>query len=200
MVFYGNVPGQLQAIAGEHGISITFKDISRSGVSLSYSKDTAISEMQSRNYDYVVLQDQAARPFDDVEGFLEDMRILCQVAKESGAQPVIYNPAWASINGQPDEERLSVSTALYRQAAEENDALLVNAADAWIYAYQEIPQVSLYRKHNIHANDAGAFFTACVFAATLFEVHLTRIPQQNRYKGNDALALAEAAWEFTRRG
>jgi len=36
-----------------------------------------------------------------------------------------------------------------------------------------------------------------VFAATLFNLHIEEIPKDSMYKGNDALALAHAAWEFT---
>lgn len=197
MVFYGNVPGQLQAIAQENGVAITYKDISQNGASLSEQRDNAIREIKARNYDYVVLQDHAARPFNDVEGFLYDIQLLCEEARASGAIPVLYDPPWASVDGHPDEERLSVSTALYQQAAAENDAILVRAADAWVYAYQELPGISLYKRFDFHANEAGAYLTACVFAATLFEIQVQSVPAQKCYRGSDALNLAQAAWEST---
>lgn len=200
-VFVGDVPGQLQAIAKLHGIDIIYKDLSRHGNrggTLSELRVDAISEMQSRKFHYVVLQDQTRGSLNDVEGLLNEIRILSDAARESGAIPVLYNSAWATINGQPDEGRLKISTEAYKRAADENEAILVNAADAWVHAYETIPEISLYTRFDLrgpHANNAGAFVTACVFAATLFDLHIEEIPKDNRYRGSDAIVLAQVAWE-----
>jgi len=82
---------------------------------------------------------------------------------------------------------------------DENDVVLVNAADAWIYAYQTIPEISLITRFDPrgpHPSKAGGFLTACVFAATLFDLRIEDIPRDSLYKGNDAIDLAKAAWEF----
>ncbi len=202
-VFVGDVPGQLQAIAKMHGVDIIYKDMSRHGNrggTLSELRDDAISEMQSGRFDYVVLQDQTRKSFNYVEELLDEIKTLSDAARESGAIPVLYNSAWATTNGQPDEESLKVSTEVYKRAADENDAILLNAADAWIHAYETIPEISLYTRFDLrgpHANNAGAFLTACVFAATLFDLQIEDIPKDNRYSGSDIIALAQAAWEFT---
>jgi len=198
-VFVGDVPGQLQTLSRANGIEIVYRDISRHGASLSDSKENAIIEMQNRRFNYVVLQDRNIRPLNDTEGFLEDIRFLSDAARENGAIPVLYNPAWANTNGQPYEERQKIFTEVYKRAAYENNGILVNADDAWIYAYKTIPGISLYSRFDLrgpHANNAGAFLTACVFTATLFNLHIEAIPQNNRYRGRDAIALAQAAWEF----
>lgn len=61
-VFYGNVPEQLSEILNTYGIEIRYKDISVNGATLNDLKDNAAFEMQSKNYDYVVFQDQTRRP------------------------------------------------------------------------------------------------------------------------------------------
>lgn len=112
---------------------------------------------------------------------------------------MLYNPAWTNINGQPNEERQRAFTEVYKRADDENDAALVNAGDAWVYAYQTIPGISLYNRFDLrgpHANKAGAYFTACVFAATLFDLYIEDIPDDNLYSGRDAVELAQAAWDF----
>ena len=195
-VFVGNLPQQLQKIAGIHDVEIIYKDISRHGNrggTLSELSTKAIDEMQKYKFDYVVIQ--VGRSFDNLDG----IKSLCEAAKENGTVPLLYNSAWAYIDGKPNEERLSVSTEISRQAADENDAVLVNVADAWIFAYQEIPEISLCTKFDPrgpHANKAGGFFTACVFAATIFDLHIKEIPNDNLYKGNDAIDLAQTAWKF----
>ena len=59
-----------------------------------------------------------------------------------------------------------------------------------------IPEISLYAWDSIHANSAGAFLTACVFAAVLFDIHVEKVSGDNRYSRNDAILLAQSAWDF----
>ncbi len=194
-VFVGNLPQQLQTIARERGVNITYKDISRHsnrGGTLKEHRKNAISEMRSGRFDYVVFQDDQIR--NDLEGFIGDVRLLSDEARENGVIPVLFNSALAY-----DKERLNLNTESYKQAADETDAVLVNAADAWEYAYQKIPGVSLitgFDPRGPHPNKAGGFLTACVFAATLFDLRIEEIPADSLYKGNDAIDLAQAAWEF----
>ncbi|MCL2421764.1 MAG: hypothetical protein FWD03_07900 [Defluviitaleaceae bacterium] len=115
-------------------------------------------------------------PTNDIDGFLSDIREFSEQIRAHGATPVLYSPAWANINGQPDEALQAVLTQAHMQAAYENDAILINAGDAWVYAYGAIPGLSLYARDGMHANHAGAFLTASVFAAALFDLQVEHIP------------------------
>jgi len=196
-VFAGDVPRQLQAIARMHGVEMIYKDISRHanrGGTLSALKESAIGEIQSGRFDYVVLTCHGRRISNDSAEFLENVGILSGEARENGVIPVLYNSAWTA-----DPERLDIATEAYKRAAGEMDIVLVNAAGAWVYAHQTIPGISLITRFDPrgpHANSAGGFLTACVFAATLFDLHVEDIPKDNLYKGHDATALAQAAWAF----
>ena len=189
-VFWGMLPQQVYIISKANGVDILYKDISENGAHLSRSKDEAITELQTGKYDYIVLQDNTRLLPDGMDGFLEVIRLLCDEAKSNGTVPVLFNPAI------DDTVRLSNYTEAYMRAADENDAILVNAGGAWLYAFQTIPGVSLYAWDGIHANNAGAFFTACLFAAVLFDINVDEIPVNNRYRGRDASVLAQAAWDF----
>jgi len=178
----GNVPEQLQMLARMHEIEMTVVDVSRNGAnSDSAMRDDAIREMQNRDFDYVVIQarGRSIRPTNDIDGFLSDIRIFSERIRENGAIPVLYSPAWANVNGQPDEELQHFLTQAHRQAAYENDAILINAGDAWVYAYKTIPGLSLYARDGMHANHAGAFLTSSVFAATLIDLQIENIPSSN---------------------
>ena len=86
-VFVGNLPRQLQAITGIYGIDIIFTDISRHGNrggTLGELKENAITEMQNRRFDYVVLQDQTRRSLNNLEGLLNEIRDLSNEARKSG--------------------------------------------------------------------------------------------------------------------
>ena len=179
----GNVPGQLQALAGLHGIEITYVDVSRNGANLDDAmRNNAIREMQNRSFDYVVMQarGRSIRPTNDIDGFLNDIRIFSDQIRENGAIPVLYSPGWANINLRPDEELQMILTEAHKQAAYENDIILINAGDAWVHAYRNnIQGLSLYARDGIHANHSGAFLTASVFMATLFDLNVENIPAGN---------------------
>ena len=86
----------------------------------------------------------------DTEGFLSTIRILCDEAKEYGVIPVLYNPSGVNIERQPESERQRIYSEAYIKAAEENDAILVNAGEAWAYAYNTLPGISLYAWDGMH--------------------------------------------------
>ncbi len=125
---------------------------------------------------------------------MDDIRLLSDEARKNGVVPVLFNSASAY-----DKEHLDMNTESYKRAAGETDVILINAADAWVYAYQEIPGISLITRFDPrgpHPNKAGGFLTACVFAAELFDLHIEEVPKDSLYNGSDALDLAQAAWDF----
>ena len=196
-VFVGELPRQLQTIARLYDIEIIYRDISRHGNrggTLSELRESAIIEMQSGRFDYVILTCNGRRVSNDIDGFLDDVQALTDEARKNGVIPVLFNSAWVS-----DRENLNIATDAYKLAANEFNVVLVNAADAWVYAYQTIPEVELITRFDprgAHPNSAGGFFTACVFAAILFDLHIEEIPSDSLYRGNNAITLAQAAWNF----
>ncbi|MCL2574487.1 MAG: hypothetical protein FWE34_08055 [Defluviitaleaceae bacterium] len=205
ILFVGNsftytccVPGQLQTLARAHGIDITYRELTKGGATLSDSIDKALSDMQGIKFDYVVLQDKSIRALEDAESFFADVRKLCDAAKVGGAKPVLYSPAWANIDRLPAIEPLKASSDAYICAAKENDAKLVDAANAWIYAYDKMPNISFYAQDGLHQSCAGSFYVACMFAAMLFDLHIESIPDDSLYKGDDAFAIAQMAWGFVK--
>ena len=176
----GNVPGQLQSLADLHGIEITYVDVSINGSGLDGElRDNAIREMQNRSFDYVVMQQPAGRGgriTDDVDTFFSNIRTFSEVVRENGATPVLYSPMWMGTDGRPNEEFHRISSEMFKQAAYENDAILVDVGGAWVHAFKTIPGISLYARDGMHANHAGAFLAANVFMATLFDLNVENIP------------------------
>jgi hypothetical protein len=193
-VYTGNVPKQVNVLVGMYGVDCAFKSVSKGGGTLSDVMDAACKAMDRKRYDYVIIQDYGTRP--GSEEFFADVAALCGKARETGAVPVLYNPAWATTDAVPDKEYQKALTGAYREAASLNGALLVNAGDAWVYAYDTLEGIDLYKPGDYHANDAGAYLTACVFVSTLFNVQVKDVAKKNRYHGELALPLGQAAWEF----
>ena len=178
----GNIPGQLQALARLHGIEVTYVDVSRNGTNLdSAMRDNAIREMQNGNFNYVVMQPsgRSIRASYDIDGFLNDIRLFSEHIRDSGATPVLYSFGWGRTNGQIDKELQHILSQAHEQAAYENDLILINAGETWLYAIGSIPEISLFSRDRIHANHAGAFLTASVFMATLFDLNIDNIPTGN---------------------
>lgn len=207
MLFVGNsftftcdVPGQLKEIARIYGIDIEYEKITPGGVTLAETRDEAIRRMESEKFDYVVLQEHGTRLFrtETEEGSRKDFETLCDAAKETGATPVIFSPAWVTDEDKkPDRPMQEMFTTEYSEIAQANDAVFVNAGDTWVYAYYKISGISLYQPgDDYHANDAGAYLTACVFASTLFNLHVKDVPEYNMYHNyTDGVQLGQAAWE-----
>jgi hypothetical protein len=177
----GYVPSQLQELARLHGIKVTYVDVSINYVSLYNEtlRENAMKEMQNRRFDYVVIQARSQAPVNDIDGFFDDIRFFSELIREHGATPVLYSPAWDNENGQPSRAWAALTIQAHEQAAYENDIILINAGDAWVYAFRTTPYLSLFARDEAHANHAGAFLTTSVFMATLFDLQVENIPTGN---------------------
>jgi len=203
MLFVGNslsshndLAGQLSELAKLCGITITYNTVYENGASLSQTKDRSMNMMQNNKYDYVVFQDYPVRDTGDT---VADMEVLCDEAKSIGAIPVLYNPAWRQTDGdKPDTGDAQLAqTSTYERVALVDNALHVNAAGAWIYAYGKYPGLSLYETGDYHPNAEGMYLTACTFASALFHLQIKDVvAEENIYYGDDALKLSQAAWDF----
>ena len=193
-VYTGNVPKQVRVLAKMYGVDCVYRSITKGGGSLSDTKNATWRAMDKKQYTYVVIQDYGTRPGSD--GFFVDVADLCGKAHETGAVPVLYSPAWTNTDAVPHRQSQKEYTDAYLEAAALNGALLVNAGDAWVYAYDTIEGIDLYKENDYHANNAGAYLTACVFASTLFDIHVRDATKKNRYSGELAIPLGQAAWEF----
>ena len=196
LVSSGNMPRQLAAIANANGVNLTFRNLSTSGATLSDQRDRAFARMQRMQYDFVIFQEQGQRPLSDPDGFLSDVYFLSNVARETGAIPVLYSPAWVTLSSRPDIEAQDILTLRHAIVAYDSNAILVNAGDAWVFAYYREPQLDLYQDDMVHANYAGAFFTACVIAYTLLDIDITTIPQNISYTGGNPELLVALARDF----
>lgn len=199
LLYSGNVPAQVSSLSQMYGITIDYDTIMPSGATLSDSMDQAIEKMQDGRYDYIIFQDHGSRPlWGERMNFFSDVKRLCEEARKTGAIPVLYNPAWYEENQKPNtaDGHQGILTTAYENAAKINGAILVNAAEAWIYAFDKHSDIDLYLPNNYHANDAGAYLTACVFASTLFDLHIRDVADSNIYRGDDAVTLGQAAWEY----
>ena len=195
LVYAGDMPKQVNKLSEMYGITVTYDSVTPGGAILSDNMAKAVEKVQNNKYDYVIFQDGGDLPVSNPTAFLFNVETFSEEVKKSGAIPVLYNPAWVNIDKKPAKGSQASLTASYEKAAKFNGALIVNAGEAWVYAYDKHPDLKLYADE-VHANNAGAYLTACMVVSTLFDLHVKDICEDNVYHGDDAIRLGQAAWEY----
>lgn len=129
--------------------------------------------LQNEAWDYVILQEMSNAPISSKEKFLQSVAVLCAQIRENGAVPVLY-ATWAyERSGKQlekfgmgyDEMALAMQDS-YRQAAQENEALLAEVGKAF---YEQADSVALYAIDGSHPNEAGSRLAAQVIAGTILK-------------------------------
>ncbi|MCL2433342.1 MAG: dockerin type I repeat-containing protein [Clostridia bacterium] len=176
--------------------NFSVKKISANDASLADLCDEAEAAMESKKYDYVVLQGMLWRE-ELLPQLEESVGRLCDGARSLGAEPILFNPLFLGLDGIPNADHTTWATPMYEKVAADNGIVLVNAAEAALYCYQTLPHVSLF-DYNWTATrrypnwDAG-FYSACVFLSTVFNM---RVKQGYRDQEIHAPVLGQAAWEY----
>lgn len=141
--YYHDMPRILAALTGWDVTAHT-----RGGAWLDEHLDPAcelgartLPALQNEHWDYVVLQEYSNGPIVDKPRYLRSVQALCSMAREAGAQPVIY-ASWAYKEGSPklatmDMAYADMDAALYaacHEAAEANGALIADVGRAFTSA------------------------------------------------------------------
>ena len=127
--------------------------------------------LQTRKWDYVVLQEMSHGPITAPKSFFRSVRLLCGQIHENGALPLLYATYAYQKGGTKlsakgwdyDEMARSLSIA-YRQAAQENGALLADVGQRF-YMLSDVQ--NLYAADGVHPNEAGSRIAAETIAATI---------------------------------
>jgi hypothetical protein len=163
--FTNDVPGILQALADSGGESIAVLVVAGASLALidHWNLGTASDVIRSRSWDYVVMQ-QGWTP----AGVCQDtLRLAARnfetPIRAAGATPVLFQ-TWPSAN-LPAQYQGTIES--YRLAARDVNGMLFPVAEAWRELSTRDPSVNLYLD-GLHANEAGAYLSALVMYARLF--------------------------------
>ncbi len=161
--------------------------------------NNTMSRIKSQDWDFVVLQEQvlrASRPYES-EQFYDAVANLSEPIKESGAQVVLYM-IWGFRDGDPLNPQINPDyetmqqrlVEAYTEAARQVDAIIAPVGLAWQRVRRNKPDLGrqLYHSDGKHPSNKGAFLTACVFYATLFDADPTELAF------NGGLSAEEAAY------
>ncbi len=165
-----------------------------------HSKDPAVAKLiSSREWDYVVLQEQSQRPAFAEQQVQDEtiapaMMLVAMIRRAHRSSKVVFYETWGRKNGDQDnckslpdictydgqQKRLDESYALMAQLS---GSLLVPVGEAWAKVRAAHPEIELYAGDGVHPSPQGTYLAACVFYATLFHKKLT---------GADRVIVSEA--------
>jgi hypothetical protein len=211
VLFIGNsltaandLPRMLTAVAAAGGFTVSTSQVVFNDFSLTdhLLRGTAAAAIQSREWDYVVLQQgPSGQPASRVQ-LVDAARQFGGVITGRGAVPALYM-VWPDASRRTAFDSVSAS---YTEAAEAAEALLFPGADAWVKAWERKASLPLYGSDAFHPSQLGSYLIALTIYAVLCDQSPTTLPvRPNGIGGSligstsdaDLRLLQEAAAEAT---
>ena len=205
ILFIGNsftnrndMPGLLTqlAAAATPARSLQTSRVIANGMSLKthWDRGEARKAIRSRDWDYVVLQEQSTLPLKNRQKMHEHVRLFDGEITSHGAKTVLYL-TWARLETFERQDELSDA---YLSIGRELRAIVAPVGVAWQRVLKEHPEIALHDRDKSHPNPAGSYLAACVFFATLF--HRSPVGLRTDAIGGQSLEvergklLQDAAW------
>ena len=124
-------------------------------------------------WDYVVLQEMSHGPVSSPQSFFTSVKRLCELIREKGAVPVLF-ATWAyqkggaklAVKGWNYEDMAQKLSAAYRQAAEENQALLADVGEVF---FRLADTHSLYAPDGVHPTELGTRIAAETLTSVILQ-------------------------------
>lgn len=152
----------------------------------------ALAKIQSRKWDFVVLQDQSQAPLIRQDSMFEYGKKFDAEIKKRGAKTLLYM-TWASQN-KPDDQR-AISKA-YLDLSRELKAEIAPVGNAWEAALKADGKLVLHEKDQKHPNATGTYLAACVFYATIYGKSPEGLPGSiGKLTDDAARPLQTIAWK-----
>lgn len=189
-----NLPQMLSEMAAARDLSIEHDLTSVGGASLRthWNSGQAAAAIASRDYHYVVLQEQSTLPVKNAKRMAENVRLFDELIRRAGAKTVLYM-TWAR---QDTPETQPVIADAYQSIGKELDAFVVPVGLAWQRFRTEHDQPELYDRDQSHPTLAGSYLAACVFLATLLKSNPVGIETGPAgLDPQDRATLQKAAWK-----
>lgn len=161
--------------------------VARDGMTLErhWKEGEAARRLTNEHWDVVVLQEQSTRPLVQPELTEAYARRLATVARESGAEVVLFE-TWGRVD-QP--ETAVPRAAAYRRIAQSVGASVAPVGTAWKRSRLERPDLRLHADDGLHANPAGARLAASVILEALLRTRPQVRRAQRRRNASVAVSM-----------
>jgi hypothetical protein len=177
------------AHADDNGFNLNIDQITGEGAGLQWhwNNESSREKIRSKRWGHIVLQDRSGGPLEELESFRTHARLLDEEIRRQGAKTVFFM-TWAN-KSRPRTQKILAD--VYRQIATELGAVLAPVGLAWEKAQALDVELDLHHIDDRHANPSGAYLTACVFYAVLFNASPEGLPATLQIEGKIRLDLAE---------
>ena len=189
-----DLPEMLRSLAATTGRAPTLEidAVAEGGQTLlgHYSGGVALQKLRSRDWDFVVLQEQSARPYfpDLQQGFYEGCRTWAKEIRAQGAIPIFYMtwPRDTTAANQP----LLTKPFVYVTADQGGEC--VPAGMAFQRCWTGSPQYQLCFPGDYHPTTTGMYIVACSFYAWIYDIDPRGLPGQVSVHGKQVVDLPPA--------
>ena len=152
----------------------------------------ALAKIQSRKWDFVVLQDQSQAPLKQRASMFDHAKKFDAEIKKQGAKTILYM-TWALQNKSEDQPAISKA---YLDLAKELKAQIAPVGNAWEAALKANKKLGLHASDKKHPNTTGTYLAACVFYSTIYGKSPEGLPERiGKLTDNEARSLQIIAWK-----
>lgn len=158
----------------------------------------------SDDYDYIILQEHSTTPATNYQAFSSGVEALVsKINKTQKNCEIVLYATWGfpdAISANGTFTSVSVMEGLIREAylncASENGLKVNHVGKAFTYVYENYPNISLYGSDDKHQSYEGAYLSACVHLATLFNVDVREATYYGKLAKETADILQEVAFNI----
>lgn len=157
------------------------------------------------DFDFVILQEQSTRPYEDHEAFEEGVRNLKEKIEATQDHAKIYlyatwgYPSVAEGKGWTVPEMEGMLREAYMNAAAEMGLGICPVGTAFTEIFEHESNINLYDTDRKHQSYEGSYLSACVHAATILGADVENTLYRGNIKDDDVLfALRSAAAKSAR--
>lgn len=166
--YYSNLPKLVSDLSKDTSTFIQTRVSAIGGARLKYhynqERSLKTKELiKNGNFDIVVLQEQSMGTLTNKEEFLLYSKKLSDYIKKHGAKPYFFT-TWSR---EKTPQTQNTITKVYKEAALQNNGVVVLVGEAWKLAKKKQPSIKLYAEDGSHPTLLGTFLTAAVFVKTI---------------------------------
>ena len=183
--FYNaTVPAELASIVKSAEYSVNVDSVTKGAWSLEQFADPndemgkqVVEKLLSKQYDFVVLQEQSHAPVSNPEKFYSGARALVKKIEDCGATPVFYC-TWGRKAGNADIVKYNLVdnetmtwnlAAAYTKMGKELDAPVAYVGPVFYDIYTST-EMNIYHADGSHPSALGTYIAAFTIACTIFKV------------------------------
>jgi hypothetical protein len=201
VLFVGNsytyvhsVPEILKTFADKKGHELIYEQQTPGGRSFQkhWEEKKAVKKMKTGNFDLVVFQNHSFEPVSDPDNMVKYGKLLAAEAANAGAKILYYQTmaykeplGWMKKDNEVSRRGLALFNEMnerlvesYSRLAKETGGEVAPVGTAWKLAYESVPGLQLHGPDHSHAAPAGAYLTALVFYASLFDEDPKNMPRK----------------------